>query len=132
MLQSQRRTIAHVFRKGPPVNSDVTEFVAAIPQPWQVELATNLRERVFAAIPDATERLQYKKPHFLKNGKYAAVIGPAKAHLSFTIFNAQDLQAPDGLFEAGPPERATIKFKEGQAVDLDLIESLLAQASAGL
>jgi hypothetical protein len=112
------------------MTTDVTDFIAAIPQPWQVDLATNLRERVYAAIPDATERLQYKKPHFLKNGTYAAVITPAKAHLSLTIFNAQDLQAPDGLFEPGPPERATIKFKEGQAVDLDQIESLLAQASA--
>ena len=51
------------------------------------EVITSLRELVYQAIPDAQERLQYKKPHFLKNGKYAAVISTSKDAVSFTIFN---------------------------------------------
>ena len=112
------------------MSTDVADFIAAIPQPWQVELASSLRELVFRTIPAATERIQYKQPHFLKNGKYAAVISPAKAHLSFTVFNTEDLAKPEG-FE-GPPQRAVLKIREGAPVDFAQLESLLAQASAGL
>lgn len=112
------------------MSTDVTDFIAAIPQPWQVELATELREMVYRVIPDATERIQYKQPHFLKNGKYAAVITPAKAHLSFTIFNTEALEKPEG-FE-GPPQRAMLKIKEGKPVDFGQLENLLTQASASL
>lgn len=57
-------------------------------------------------------RIQYGNPHYLQDGKYAAVIGTAKSWVAFTIFNAAALNAPDGLFEPGPPERRTIKIKE--------------------
>jgi len=66
-----------------------------------------------------TERLQYGKPHYLKDGKYARVLGTAKGWVSFTIVNAADLDAPDGLFEPGPADRKTIKIRQGQAVDYD-------------
>jgi hypothetical protein len=33
--------------------------------------------QIIFSIPDVEERIQYKKPHFLKNGKYAAVITPS-------------------------------------------------------
>lgn len=56
------------------MNQEVTEFIEAIKEPWQVELCLRLRDVVHQAIPDVQERIQYKKPHFLKNGKYAAVI----------------------------------------------------------
>ncbi|UUZ78699.1 DUF1801 domain-containing protein [Paenibacillus sp. P26] len=52
------------------MNQEVTEFIAGLKEPWQVQLCTELREVVHNAIADATERMQYKKPHFLKNGKY--------------------------------------------------------------
>ncbi len=112
------------------MTTDVTDYIAAMAQPWQVELATTLREMVFRVIPDATERIQYKQPHFLKNGKYAAVITGAKAHVSFTIFNTEGLEKPEG-FE-GPPQRAVLKVKEGNPVDVAQLEALLTEASATL
>lgn len=72
---------------------------------------------VHQAIPEVAERLQYGKPHYLKDGKYAAVLGTAKGWVAFTIFNAAALDAPEGLFEPGPPDRKTIKIRQGQAVD---------------
>lgn len=111
------------------MNQEVTQFIDEIKEPWQAELCSRLREVVHGAIPDVLESLQYKKPHFLKNGKYAAVISTSKEAVSFTIFNANGLSLPEGMFE-GPPERKTIKLKKGHEPDCDLLASLLVQASA--
>ncbi|WP_135553659.1 DUF1801 domain-containing protein [Paenibacillus cymbidii] len=112
-------------------NPEVTDYLAAIAEPWQAKLAGELHELVHATVPDAQERMQYKKPHFLKNGKYAAVMSLSKDAVSFTIFNAAGLTVPDKLFD-GPPERKTIKLRKDQSVDSELLAPLLAQASATL
>ncbi|MEW9701435.1 DUF1801 domain-containing protein [Paenibacillus sp. SI8] len=113
------------------MNPEVTVFIEAVKEPWQGELCTRLRAVVHQAIPDIQERVQYKKPHFLKNGKYAAVISTSKDAVSFTIFNTSELALPEGLFD-GPPERKTIKLRQGQPVDTDQLSSLLSQASSTL
>ncbi|WP_336776442.1 DUF1801 domain-containing protein [Paenibacillus sp. MMO-58] len=111
--------------------AEVTSFIEALVQTWQVELANGLRDMVHETLPGVEERIQYKRPHFLKNGKYAAVISTAKDAVSFVIFNAGEVDFPEGQFE-GPPERKTIKFKAGQAADYDLLANLLKQASESL
>jgi hypothetical protein len=110
-------------------STDVTSFIDAIGQPWQADIARTL-QRIHDAIPDVTERIQYSKPHYLKNKKYACVIAPAKGWVALTIFNATDIDVPAGLFEPGPPERKTIKIKPNQTVDYDLLTNLIRQAAA--
>jgi hypothetical protein len=112
------------------MNQEITEFIASKPA-WQLNICTQLHEAVHRAIPEVQERIQYKKPHYLKNGKYAAVISTAKDTVSFTIFNASDIEFPEGLFE-GPAERKTIKLREGQIADYENLSSLLRQASISL
>ena len=114
------------------LNQDVTEYIQGLSQGWQADVCTQLRQIIHDAIPDVAERLQYRKPHFLKNGKYACVLGTAKGWVSVTIFNAAPLEAPEGFFEPGPPERKTVKIREGQAVDADLFTRLLQQATQTL
>ena len=111
------------------MNQQVSDYIQNIKLPWQAEICNQLRQTIQQAIPDVEERIQYGKPHFLKKGKYAAVVGTAKGWVSFTIFNAKSIEAPDGLFEAGDPERKTIKIRDGQAVDYALLGKLLAQAA---
>lgn len=113
------------------MSQEVIEFINAIKEPWQAEISARLREMVHQTIPDVQERIQYKKPHFLKNGKYAAVISTSKDAVSFTIFNPGGIDFPEGPFD-GPPERKTIKLRSGQAADYDQLASLLSQASASL
>ncbi|AJY73521.1 DUF1801 domain-containing protein [Paenibacillus beijingensis] len=113
------------------MNQEVTDFINNVNQSWQVNIGSQLRQIVHQSIPDVEERIQYRKPHFLKNGKYAAVISTAKDTVSFTIFNAAELELPEGLFD-GPPERKTIKFRNGQTVDDELLTKLLKQASSSL
>ncbi|OAS15681.1 DUF1801 domain-containing protein [Paenibacillus oryzisoli] len=113
------------------MSQEVIEFIDILKEPWQRELATQLRQTVLQAIPDVAERIQYKKPHFLKNGKYAAVISTSKDAVSFTIFNASGLAFPEPMFD-GPPERKTVRLRQGQAVDAAQLMSLLSQAAASL
>jgi len=75
------------------------------------------------------ERIQYKKPHFLKNGKYAAAIPTSKDAVSFVIFNTNELEFPEGMFE-GPPERKTLKLRKGDTVDTAQLVTWVSQASA--
>lgn len=110
---------------------EVTDFIEALKEPWQREMSTNLREVVHQAIPDVHERIQYKKPHFLKNGKYAAVISTSKDAVSFTIFNAAALDLPEGMFD-GPPERKTLKLHKGDTFDSGQLVLLVSQASDSL
>ncbi|MFD0715338.1 DUF1801 domain-containing protein [Paenibacillus sp. GCM10027626] len=113
------------------MNQEVTDFIEALKEPWQGELAAGLREVVRQAIPDVQERMQYKKPHFLKNGKYAAVISTSKDAVSFTIFNAAALELPENKFD-GPPERKTWKLRKGDTFDSGQLAEWLSQASGSL
>ncbi|MGZ7444351.1 DUF1801 domain-containing protein [Paenibacillus sp. TH7-28] len=82
------------------------------------------------SIPEVEERIQYKKPHFLKNGHYAAVISPSKDAIAFMIMNAGGLEFPKG-FE-GPAERKWLKIREGDTPDYVMLARLLLQASSTL
>lgn len=112
------------------MNQEVTDFIEGLKETWQQELSLKLREMVYQAIPDVQERLQYKKPHYLKNGKYAAVISTSKDAVSFTIFNASVLELPKGW--EGPPERKTFKFRKGDNLDAEQLASWISAASASL
>lgn len=112
------------------MNQAVTDYIQNLKQEWQTEICNRLREIVHASIPDVEERIQYGKPHFLKNGKYAAVLGTAKEWVTLTIFNAETLQAPDGFFEPGPAERKSIKIRQGQTADYELLGQLIRQAAS--
>ena len=72
-------------------STDVTNFIDAVSQEWQADICRTLHARIHDAIPDVTERLQYGKPHYLKNKKYACVIAPAKGWVALTIFNATNI-----------------------------------------
>lgn len=114
------------------MNQEVSNFITNVKVDWQQPICEQLRDIVHQSIPDVVERIQYGKPHFLKNGKYACVLGTAKGWVSFTIFNASEIEGPEGFFEDGPPERKTVKFKAGQAVDAAVVGELVKQAASEL
>jgi len=114
------------------MNQEVADYIQKLPA-WQIEVCEALRKKIFHVIPEVTERLQYGKPHYLKNGHYACVIQGSKVKVTFTIFNAAELEEMKGFFEPTTSnERKTATIKEGVKVDYDLLEKLLAQASSGL
>jgi hypothetical protein len=112
------------------VSDPIAGYLDSREPAWQQEICRSLHGAVHDAIPDATERLQYGKPHYLKNGKYACVIGTAKSWVTLTIINAADLDAPDGYFEPGPPERKSLKIRQDDPVDYRHLTTLIRQAAA--
>lgn len=69
-------------------NNEVTEYIQKLEQKngrWQVEVCESLRTMVHKAIPKVEEKLQYGKPHFLKNGEFAAKYGFVKIESFFTV-----------------------------------------------
>lgn len=108
---------------------ELETYFSKIGPAWQAEIARTIDARIQQDLPELTSRIMYSKPHYQKNGKHAAVIGTAKGWVSFTIFNATALDAQEGFFEPGPPERKTVKIKEGQPVDYDQLIALLSQAA---
>lgn len=111
------------------MNQEVTDFIKSLGEPWQLQLCEDLREAVHQAIPEVQERMQYKKPHFLKHGKYAAVISPSKKAVSFTIFNTTDLDIPTNF--DGPSERKTLKILKSEP-DYNQLISLVQLSSLNL
>jgi hypothetical protein len=99
------------------VNNDVTQYINKA-RPWQIDVCLKLRTMIDQTVPGVEERLQYGKPHYLKDGHYVAVIAVAKAKVSFMVFNATDIPEVKGFLRGmGNGERKTVDIKEGQDID---------------
>jgi hypothetical protein len=115
------------------MNKEVTLYVDNIDQKWQTDVCKHLRKTILQSFPGMEELLQYGKPHYKKEGKFLCNYGLAKAWVNFTIFNAKTLKTPKDLFEPGDgSDRKTVKIREGQKMDYDLLAKLLLQAAATL
>jgi len=111
------------------MNQEVTAYIEKLPD-WQIQICGNLRSLLTEVIPNVEEKLQYGKPHYLKNGKYAAVISAAKDKVSFMIFNATGLEEIKGYFASTTgADRKTATIKQGQSVDYEQLKGLLKKAS---
>jgi hypothetical protein len=114
------------------MNEEVTQYIQKS-QPWQQEVCRSLRKMIMQVISDAEERLQYGKPHYLKNGHYAAVIHVGKDKVAFMVFNAADVAEVKGTLRSmGNGERKTVDITESQTVDYAALADILRQASSTL
>ncbi|MFF0467267.1 DUF1801 domain-containing protein [Micromonospora zamorensis] len=114
------------------MSDDVTQYINKT-QPWQIDVCEKLRAMVVQTIPDVEERLQYGKPHYLRNGHYAAVISVAKDKISFMVFNAKDVPEVKGFLRSlGKGERKAVDIKDGQTVDYDALAGILKETTAAL
>ncbi|MGC4745551.1 DUF1801 domain-containing protein [Micromonospora sp. DT201] len=114
------------------MNDDVTQYINKT-QPWQIDVCEKLRAMIDQTVPDVEERLQYGKPHYIKNGQFAAVIAVAKAKVSFMVFNAADIPAVKGFLRSmGNGDRKTVDITEGQDVDYAALASILGKTTAAL
>lgn len=114
------------------MNQEVTNYIQKLPK-WQIAVCETLRTMIYNTIPNIQERLQYGKPHYLKNGHYACVVTASKDKVSFMLFNALELEEIKGFFKSATgPERKTATITENQAVNFGQLASLLHQASAKL
>jgi hypothetical protein len=114
------------------MNEEVTAYIQKQPE-WQIEVCESLRKMIYETILDVAERIQYGKPHYLKNGHYACVIHCAKDKVSFMVFNAGGLDDIKGFFKStSSPDRKTAAITNGLEVDYAALAQKLKQASASL
>ncbi len=114
------------------MQNDVTAYIDK-GLPWQREVCEKLRELVRRTIPDVEEKLEYGKPHFLKNDQHAAVIHVARNKVSFMVFNAGHLDPVKGVLRSlGNGDRKAVDIGENQDVDYDLLADILARTSSTL
>ena len=114
------------------MNDEVTDYLSKT-LPWQAEVCGRLRAMVHETVAGAEEKLQYGKPHFLKNGKHAAVLHVARNKVSFMVFEAGDIEPVKGVLRAlGNGDRKAADITEGQDVDYDLLAGVLARTSGKL
>ncbi|GAB3244001.1 DUF1801 domain-containing protein [Nocardioides dilutus] len=114
------------------MNDDVTAYISKLSS-WQVDVCERLRALVHETVPGVEERLQYGKPHYLKNGHYAAVIHAAKAKVTFMVFNAGDIEPIKNVLRPlGDGDRKAADIVEGQDPDYDLLADVLGKAASTL
>ncbi|WP_327634470.1 DUF1801 domain-containing protein [Kribbella sp. NBC_00482] len=114
------------------MDDDVTRYIDK-GHPWQIEVCEKIRELVRQAIPDVEEKLEYGKPHFLKNDKHAAVLHVAKNKVSFMVFNAAQVEAVKGVLRPlGNGDRKAVDIAENQDVDYGLLAAVVARTSSTL
>lgn len=119
------------------MNQEVTTYIESIAkkpgQEWQADVMETVRHLVFTVAPEATERLQYGKPHYLKNGKYLAAVSASKAAVTVTLLSAANVDMPTGFLEAtANPDRKTVKITSPQELDNSLLTKALQQIASTL
>lgn len=97
-------------------------------QKWQVEVCETLRQLVKDAVPDAVERIQYGKPHYLKDGQYIAIISANKNDITFLIFNAPVREGTTDPVDSGK-KIIRIRASEAKTLDCDRLTRLLQEAA---
>lgn len=110
------------------MNQEVSEYIGKT-LPWQQEVCESLRKMVHDTVSGAEERIQYGKPHFLKDGEFIAVIHVGKDKVSFMLFNAGNIEAGKMLRSMGNGDRKVIDIVEGQEVNYKQLGSLLSQVA---
>ncbi|MEV0621948.1 DUF1801 domain-containing protein [Nonomuraea sp. NPDC050404] len=114
------------------MNDEVTQYISAAP-PWQQEVCEKLRAMIHEAVPGMEEKFQYGKPHFLKNGKHAAVVYVSRDKVSFMVFNATEIPAVKGFIRSmGKGERKCADIVEGQETDYQALAEMLKKTSSAL
>ena len=114
------------------MHNEVTNYIDK-GLPWQKDVCEKLREVVRQTIPDVEEKLEYGKPHFLKNGRHAAVLHVAKSKVSFMVFNAAHVDPVKGVLRSlGNGDRKAVDIGADQDVDYGLLADILTRTSSTL
>jgi hypothetical protein len=111
------------------MNEEVTQYIQKT-QPWQMDVCNALRVLVLTNVPAVEERLQYGKPHYLKDGSYLAVIHASKDKVSLMLFNATSIPEVKGFLRSmGNGDRKTVDIRDGQSVSYEQLADLVRQVS---
>lgn len=115
------------------MNQGVTEYIAKINHPWQVEVCNQLRQILLNTVPEVEETILYSRPHYKLHGQYLCVFNVAQKWVNVMLFQAQALSDPKAFGDLSPNgERVTAKIQQGSDFDYKLFATLLQEAAQTL
>jgi uncharacterized protein YdhG (YjbR/CyaY superfamily) len=99
----------------------VDEYISTFPEDLQVILQ-QIRETIQRTIPDATEKISYGIPTFVRNDTYVMYFSGWKHHVAlYPIPHDNELQAELEPYMEG---KGTLKFPLDEPIPYDLIEKV--------
>ena len=96
-------------------SEDVTNYIAKA-APEQIEILETLRQLIHEAVPGVSEAVKWRMPVF-KLTKNFTWIQANKNHVTFGLYNANELQDPKGLLEGGGKGLRHVKIRELDDID---------------
>ena len=105
--------------------ADVDAYLQALPEPKRATLE-EMRRRILAIIPDATQHIAWNMPAFKLNGKYVAGFCAFKHHVSYFPHSGSVLEAMAPELEKYTWSKGTLQFAVDKPLPKALIKRLIA------
>lgn len=107
-----------------PVANSVEEFLVALPEEQRAALE-QLRGVIRAAVPEATEGINYGVPAFKLHGRPLVSYGAGKAHCSFYVQSPQVMEAHAEELAGFRTSKGTVTFTLDAPIPADLVRRLV-------
>lgn len=108
--------------KPPP--PEVESFLAALSPAFRAALE-DLRAKIRAAAPEATEAIGYGVPAFRYRGRPLVSYGAGRRHCSFYVQSPAVMEAHAELLEGHDTSKGTIRFTPATPLPAELVATLV-------
>ena len=108
----------------PATAPTIDDFLAAIPEKQRAALE-DLRQKIRAAVPDATESINYGVPAFKLNGRPLVSLGAAKNHCAFYVQSPAVMEAHVKDLQGYETTKGSVHFSPGKPIPAALVTKLV-------
>lgn len=115
----------------PPPPPEIEAFLASLTPDRRAALE-DLRQKIRAAAPDATEAIGYGVPAFKLRGRPLVSYGAGKEHCSFYVQSPAVMEAHAGELSGYRTSKGTVHFAAHARLPEDLVTSLVQARIAEL
>lgn len=105
-------------------SKEVDQFLADLPEEVRSSLE-QLRRKIQAAAPDATEKISYGVPSFNYQGRPLVSFGAGKNHLAFYVQSPAVMEAHADELEGYDTSKGTVRFTVDRPLPEALVEKLV-------
>jgi uncharacterized protein YdhG (YjbR/CyaY superfamily) len=106
--------------------ADVDAYIAALPEPKRSTLE-EVRRRILAVIPNATQKISYGMPGFVVNGKVVAGIAAFKNHCAFLPHSGRVFVGIERHLEGFMRTMSSLHFRVDEPLSQELVGVLIEE-----
>jgi uncharacterized protein YdhG (YjbR/CyaY superfamily) len=103
---------------------DIDDYLSGVSEPARTTL-DEVRRRIAALVPSATEGISYAVPAFLVDGVPIAGLAAFRHHLSYLPHSGRVLESLGRLVEGYAQTPGSLHFPLGEPLPVDLLRALL-------